>query len=71
MPRSTVRPPVLRRRWDSFGRGRQVASLGQMQAEAEQWNLKVAGQRRCRPLDGTAPAVVLAAAERKVLYSVP
>jgi hypothetical protein len=56
---------------DSFWRGRQFASLGQMQAEAERWSLEVAGQRQCRPLDGAAPAAVFAAAEHDALRPLP
>ena len=56
---------------DSFWRGRQFTSLGQMQAEAERWSVEVAGQRQCRPLDGAAPAAVFAAAERDALRPLP
>ena len=40
---------------DSFWRGREFASLAQMQAEAVRWSLEVAGRRACRPLDGRRP----------------
>ena len=43
---------------DSFWRGREFASLPQMQAEAVRWSLEVAGRRACRPLEGAAPAAV-------------
>jgi hypothetical protein len=56
---------------DSFWRGRQFASLGQMQAEAERWCTEVAGMRACRPLDGAAPAAVFAAAEKDALRPLP
>lgn len=56
---------------DSFWRGREWSSLEQMQAEAERWSLEVAGQRSCRPLDGAAPAAVLAAVEKDALAPLP
>ncbi len=49
---------------DSFWRGREFSSLGQMQAEAARWPAEVAGQRSCRPLEGAAPAAVFAAVEK-------
>ena len=49
---------------DSFWRGREFASLPQMQAGAIRWSLEVAGQRACRPLDGAAPAAVFETAEK-------
>jgi transposase len=56
---------------DSFWRGRQFASLAQMQAEAARWCAEVAGARACRPLEGAAPAVVFAAVEKHALRPVP
>jgi transposase len=56
---------------DSFWRGRQFASLTQMQAGAERWSLEVAGQRQCRPLAGAAPAAVFEAAEKDSLRPLP
>lgn len=56
---------------DSFWRGREWASLAQMQAEAERWCEQVAGRRRCRPLEGAAPAAVFAAAEKDTLKPLP
>jgi len=56
---------------DSFWRGREFASLAQMQAEAVRWSLEVAGHRACRPLDGAAPAAVFAAAEKQALRPLP
>jgi hypothetical protein len=56
---------------DSLWRGRQFASLAQMQAEAERWSAEVAGGRPCRPLDGAAPAAVFAAAEKDKLAPLP
>ena len=56
---------------DSFWRGREFASLAQMQAEAVRWSLEVAGHRACRPLDGAAPAAVFAAAEKDALKPLP
>ena len=56
---------------DSFWRGREFASLEQMQAEAERWCTEVAGRRSCRPLDGAAPAAVFAAVEAPALAPLP
>ena len=56
---------------DSFWRGREFASLQEMQAEAERWSREVAGRRRCRPLDGAAPAAVFAATEKDRLRPLP
>ena len=56
---------------DSFWRGREFASLPQMQAEGVRWSLEVAGQRPCRPLDGAAPAAVFEAAEKEALRPLP
>jgi transposase len=66
---SVERPmPYVR---DSFWRGREFTSLVQMQAAAVDWSANVAGQRKCRPLDGAAPAVVFAAAEAAALAPLP
>ena len=56
---------------DSFWRGREFASLPQMQAAAVRWSLDVAGQRHCRPLAGAAPAAVFEAAEKDALRPLP
>ena len=56
---------------DSFWRGREFASLEQMQAAAERWSAEVAGQRACRPLEGAAPAAVFDAVERDALRPLP
>ena len=56
---------------DSFWRGRQFASLEEMRAGAERWSREVAGQRRCRPLDGASPAAVFAATEKDRLKPLP
>jgi hypothetical protein len=56
---------------DSFWRGREFTSLAQMQAEAARWSAEVAGRRACRSLDGAAPAVVFAAAEKDALRPLP
>jgi len=56
---------------DSFWRGREFASLPQMQAEAVRWSLEVAGRRPCRPLEGAAPAAVFEAAEKEALKPLP
>ncbi len=56
---------------DSFWRGREFASLEQMQAGAVRWSAEVAGRRPCRPLEGAAPAAVFAAVERAALRPLP
>lgn len=56
---------------DSFWRGRQFASVAQMQAEAVDWCAQVAGRRTCRPLGGAAPASVFAAVEAQALQPLP
>jgi len=56
---------------DSLWRGREFASLEQMQAEAARWSLEVAGQRACRPLEGAAPAAVFDAVEKDALRPLP
>ncbi len=56
---------------DSFWRGREFASLEQMQAGALRWSEQVAGRRSCRPLDGAAPAAVFAAVEKDKLAPLP
>jgi transposase len=56
---------------DSFWRGREFASLEQMQAEAARWSLEVAGRRACRPLEGAAPAAVFDAVEKDALRPLP
>ena len=59
------RPMPYIRDW--FWRGREWSSLEQMQAGPSGGAAEVAGQRRCRPLDGAAPAAVFAAAEQDAL----
>lgn len=56
---------------DSFWRGRQFASVAQMQAAAVDWCRNVAGRRACRPLSGAAPASVFAAVEAEALQPLP
>ena len=56
---------------DSYWRGREFASLPQMQAEAARWSLEVAGRRACRPLEGAAPAAVFEAVEKDALRPLP
>ena len=56
---------------DSFWRGREFASLEAMQAAAIDWCRDVAGARRCRPLDGAAPAATFAAVEAQALQPLP
>ena len=56
---------------DSLWRGRQFASVEQMQQEALRWCRDVAGQRSSRPLQGAAPASVFAAVEAAALLPLP
>lgn len=63
-PRVERSVPYVR---DSFFRGRDFASVEQMQVEAVSWSLTVAGMRSCRPLGGAAPYVVFGAAEQAAL----
>ena len=56
---------------DSFWRGRVFTSLAQMRTGAIDWCARVAGLRRCRPLDGAAPAAVFAAVEAQALQPLP
>jgi len=56
---------------DSFWRGREFTSLAQMQGDAERWSAEVAGRRKCRPLEGAAPAAVFEAAEKDALRPLP
>jgi transposase len=56
---------------DSFWRGREFTSVAHMQADAITWCREVAGQRRCRPLEGAAPAAVFAAVEAEALKPLP
>jgi transposase len=56
---------------DSFWRGREFASLTQMQAAAATWCLEVAGTRSHRGLDGAAPLNVFEALERHALIPLP
>ncbi len=67
-PRVERPMPYIR---DSLWRGRQFASVVQMQAEAITWCREVAGQRSCRPLSGAAPVAVFAAAEADALAPLP
>jgi transposase len=56
---------------DSFWRGREFASLAEMQTAAVTWCLQVAGRRAHRGLDGAAPLAVFEAAEREALIPLP
>jgi transposase len=56
---------------DSLWRGREFASLEQMQQAALEWCTQVAGRRACRPLGGAAPAAVFAAVEAQALLALP
>ena len=67
-PRVERQVPYVR---DSFWRGREFASLTQMQAAAATWCLEVAGTRSHRGLDGAAPLNVFEALERHALIPLP
>jgi len=56
---------------DSFWRGREFASIQQLQHDALVWCRDVAGRRSCRPLSGAAPAAVFAAVEAEALGGLP
>jgi transposase len=56
---------------DSFWRGREFATLQEMQAAALAWCRDVAGRRACRPLGGAAPASVFSAVEASALQPLP
>ena len=67
-PRVERPMPYIR---DSLWRGREFASLPEMQAAAVTWCLEVAGQRSCRPLGGAAPVSVFQASEADTLAALP
>jgi transposase len=67
-PRVERPMPYIR---DSFWRGRDFASLTEMQAAAAEWCLAVAGQRHHRSLDGAAPHNVFLAVEAPALQALP
>jgi transposase len=67
-PRVERQMPYIR---DSWWRGREFASLEEMQKAATVWCLEVAGVRRHRGLDGAAPLSVFNAAEAGVLLPLP
>ena len=67
-PRVERPMPYIR---DSFWRGRDFASLDEMQAAAVVWCRDVAGQRHHRSLDGAAPLTVFAAIEAPALAGLP
>jgi transposase len=56
---------------DSFWRGREFGSLGQMQADAARWSTEVAGLRHCRALEGAQPLRVFETIERDALIALP
>ncbi|GIH09778.1 hypothetical protein Rhe02_78450 [Rhizocola hellebori] len=56
---------------DSFWRGRDFASVQQMQADAVRWCTEVAGRRPSRPLSGASPGSVFAAVEADALKPLP
>ncbi|WKK24175.1 IS21 family transposase [Streptomyces olivoreticuli] len=56
---------------DSWWRGREFATVEEMQRAARAWSTEVAGQRSCRPLEGAAPAAVFAATEAEALAPLP
>jgi hypothetical protein len=56
---------------DSFWRGRQWASVTEMQAAALVWCVEVAGRRHHRSLDGAQPLAVFEAVEAAALLALP
>lgn len=56
---------------ESFFRGREWASLEEMQAAGVVWSRDVAGQRRHRNLGGAAPMAVFTAFEQPALRALP
>lgn len=56
---------------DSFWRGREFASLEQMQNDAVRWCTEVAGMRHSRALDGGSPLRVFEAIEKPALRALP
>lgn len=67
-PRVERPMPYIR---DSFWKGRDFASLTEMQAAAVEWCLVVAGRRHHRSLDGAAPHNVFLAVEAPALQALP
>lgn len=67
-PRVERQMPYIR---DSWWKGREFASLAEMQASALHWCREVAGQRRHRGLDGQTPAEVFDQAEAGTLTPLP
>lgn len=67
-PRVERPMPYIR---DSFWKGRDFASLDEMQAAAAEWCLAVAGQRHHRSLDGAAPHNVFLTVEAPALQPLP
>lgn len=56
---------------ESFFRGREWASLEEMQTAAVTWSRDVAGRRSHRSLGGAAPGAVFAAVEQRALEPLP
>ena len=67
-PKVERQMPYIR---DSWWKGREFASLAEMQASALHWCRQVAGVRKHRGLDGRAPAEVFDAAEAGTLIPLP
>ncbi len=67
-PRVERQMPYIR---DSWWKGREFASLVEMQASALHWCREVAGQRKHRGLDGRTPAEVFDQAEAGTLTPLP
>ncbi|GAB3878101.1 hypothetical protein GCM10027612_01850 [Microbispora bryophytorum subsp. camponoti] len=67
-PRVERQMPYIR---DSWWKGREFASLAEMQASALHWCREVAGQRKHRGLDGRTPAEVFDEAESGTLTPLP
>jgi transposase len=56
---------------DSFWKGREFTTLGQMQADAVRWSSEVAGLRHSRALEGAQPLRVFEAVEARALIALP
>ena len=67
-PRVERQMPYVR---DSWWRGREFASLAQMQSEAARWSREVAGLRHSRALGGGQPLQVFEALEAEALKPLP
>jgi len=56
---------------DSFFAGRDYPALSAWRDAAALWSTSVAGVRKCRPIDGAAPATLFQAVEAETLLALP